>query len=280
MNCLSMGAVPGRPVFYFHGAPGAPEECRPWEREARHMGLWLLSPDRMASAPELQGDDYFQHLAQGVRSQVGSQRIDVVGFSIGAFVALQVCRHLGTQVRRLHLISAAAPLESGHFLPHMAGRTLFRLARSSPGWLDTHTNTQRLLARRAPHLLLRLMFSNAKGDDRALVADPIFRRWITPLLQGCLVDHRPGYLRELRAYVAAWSSTLPTMTVPTQLWHGDRDNWTPPAMADCLRAILPGCDRIHRLPSQSHYSALFHAMPRICADLGHSAPPSASPSRP
>ena len=179
------------------------------------MGLWLLSPDRMATAPELQGDDYFQHLAQGVRSQVGSQRIDVVGFSIGAFVALQVCRHLGAQVRRLHLISAAAPLESGHFLPHMAGRTLFRLARSSPGWLDTHTSVQRLLARRAPQLLLRLMFSTARGDDRALVVDPIFRRWITPLLQGCLVDHRPGYLRELRAYAAAWSSTLPTMTVPT-----------------------------------------------------------------
>lgn len=269
MNCLSVGASLGRPVFYCHGAPGAPEECRRWEADARQHGLCLKALDRFSADPRLKGDTYFRHLAEQVRATVGSQRVDLIGFSIGAFAALQLCRHLGPQVHRLHLVSAAAPLDSGNFLRQMSGRHVFRLAQSSSqDLLKTLTQAQALLARRAPGLLMRLLFANASPSDQALAADPAFRRWLLPLLNTCFQQRASGYHRELRAYAAPWSAGLPTLTVQTQLWHGDDDTWTPPGMADALRNILPSCNRIQRLPGRAHFGTLFEAMPRICHSLG------------
>jgi len=58
--------------------------------------------------------------------------VDVVGFSIGAFIALQTSRYMANGVESLHLVSAAAPLESGNYLAAMAGKQIFMLAKAAP----------------------------------------------------------------------------------------------------------------------------------------------------
>jgi pimeloyl-ACP methyl ester carboxylesterase len=261
------GVVSGPLTVYFHGAPGAPQELAVFNASACACGLTLKCFDRFALDAALTGPTYFEALAGAVRSAAGTRQVHVIGFSIGGCIALQVCRLLGPQVGQLHLVSAAAPLQSGHFLPHMAGRALFQAAAASPSLFKAMACGQAALARWRPGALRRVLFRRAAGEDRVLAADPAFRASMNDLLRSCLFERRAGYVRDILAYVQDWSATLPQVSADTTIWHGSVDNWSPMSMALGMQASLPNCQRAHRLEGLSHYSCLHAAAPRICEKL-------------
>jgi pimeloyl-ACP methyl ester carboxylesterase len=107
------GTKEGKSVVYFHGAPGATTECSIFEQYAKKHDLNLMCHDRFAADSSLRGDAYYQHLANIIKNRVPGEQVDIVGFSIGCYVAIQTSLHLTDKVRNLHLVSAAAPLEGG-----------------------------------------------------------------------------------------------------------------------------------------------------------------------
>jgi pimeloyl-ACP methyl ester carboxylesterase len=262
------GSTHGKLVIYFHGAPGAPEEGQLFDLEAKKHGLTVLCLDRFAINPSITGEAYYQLLAKEVTKIAGGQPVDFIGFSIGAFIALQTCRYMPKGVRSLHLVSAAAPLEAGEFLPAMAGQQVFRLAKAAPALFLLLSYWQSLLARLAPKALFRLLFASAAGADKALAADPEFQTSITPVLRSCFLGRVRGYARDLGAYVQPWSATLADIAVPTHLWHGDEDNWSPPQMAHYLASAIPGGASTQSFSGLSHYSCLYRGVPEICWVLG------------
>ncbi|MDD2925819.1 alpha/beta hydrolase [Rhodoferax sp.] len=267
----NFGATHGKLVVYFHGAPGAPEEFQIFDQEAQKHGLTVFCLDRFAVNPAVTGEAYYQLLAKEIARQAAGQPVDVIGFSIGAFIALQTCRYLPHGVKSLHLVSAAAPLEAGAFLPTMAGQQVFRLAKAAPALFLLLSYWQSLLAWLAPQALFRLLFASAAGADQALAADPEFQAGITPILRACFRQRVRGYARDVVAYVQPWSATLADMAVPTQLWHGDADNWSPPQMAQYLASAIAGHTSSQSFSGLSHYSCLYRAVPEICRLLGRAS---------
>jgi pimeloyl-ACP methyl ester carboxylesterase len=268
LKLQQFGSTHGKLVIYFHGAPGAPEEGQLFDLEAKKHGLTVLCLDRFAIHPAITGEAYYQLLAEEIIKKAGGQAVDFIGFSIGAFIALQTCRHMPTGVRSLHLVSAAAPLEAGDFLPAMAGQQVFRLAKAAPALFLLLSYWQSLLAWLAPQALFRLLFASALGGDKALAADPGFQARITPVLRSCFLGRVRGYARDIGAYVQPWSATLADIAAPTQLWHGDADNWSPPQMAHYLASAIPGAVSTQSFSALSHYSCLYRAVPEICRVLG------------
>ena len=47
MRLISCGAADGKLVVYFHGAPGAPEECLLFDQQGQADGLTFVSLDRL-----------------------------------------------------------------------------------------------------------------------------------------------------------------------------------------------------------------------------------------
>lgn len=268
MRLVRYGADAGPVAVYFHGAPGGPEECARFDGMAREMGVQLLCLDRGALA--VRGDARFQGLAEEVSALAGG-RAHLIGFSLGAFVALRVAPHLSRPAASLDLVSAAAPLELGDFLAGMAGKPVFSIARSAPWMLGALSAFQGWLARRAPSRLFGMLFATAAGADRGLAADPGFRAEVGDVLDAALNAGRPGYVADVLAYVRPWTERLAAVTIPTHIWHGRHDNWAPPAMAQALARALPGAPRIEIAEELSHYSALHAAMPRILARIGGQA---------
>lgn len=264
------GAVNGRLVVYFHGTPGAPEECAVFDQFAKEHKLTFICHERFAIDPELQGNAYYRHLADAIASKAGGTPVDIVGFSMGGFIALQVCRLMGDGVRNLHLVSAAAPLDVGDFLDKAAGKRVFRLAQTHPSLFLWLARLQGQIARIAPGLVFRTMFASAAGGDRALVASNKFRADINRLLQSCFADHAQGYTRDVTAYVRPWKDTFSGIGADTHIWHGTADNWSPLAMAEYLQSALPGWASTEILEGLSHYSCLYRAAPEICRQLGSS----------
>lgn len=164
------GADNGRVVIYFHGAPGAPEECAMFDHYGKEHGLRFICFDRFAIDASIAGEAYYPFLAAAILKQAAGGKVDVIGFSIGAFIALQTCRYLPDRVRTLHLVSAAAPLEAGDFLNAMAGKQVFQLAKAFPVLFVLLSYWQSLLALLSPPALFRLLFANVAGDDKALAA--------------------------------------------------------------------------------------------------------------
>ncbi|WP_415878209.1 alpha/beta fold hydrolase [Methylomonas sp. TEB] len=261
------GAADGQPVIYFHGTPGSPDECEIFDLHGKQHRLTIICYDRSTRAPSLQGDAYYQYIADEIANKVDDKPVDFIGFSIGAFIALQVCRVMNGKVRSLHLVSAAAPLEAGDFIHAAAGKAVFRLAQNRQAAFLWLARMKGWLANWFPGLLLRMLFASAAGEDRALLADQAFRTMMMKMLKTCFKRDALGYVRDVIAYVQPWKTTLAEISVDTQIWHGAEDNWSPLAMADYLASALPGCSKITVLDGLSHYSCLYRTAPTICRSI-------------
>jgi pimeloyl-ACP methyl ester carboxylesterase len=273
MEHSSCGASNARLVVYFHGAPGGMGEVQILHAGAQQHGLTVICQDRFSIDASIVGERYFQLLADDIARLAQGEQVDLIGFSIGAFVALQVSRLMGRQVRSLHLISPAAPLEGGDFLKSMAGRQVFWLAMHLPQAFKLLSYWQGLLAALFPRLLYGMLFASATAGDKELVADGDFKQSMRGILRACFRDNIAGYVREVQAYVAPWHTTLKDVPIMTQLWQGDQDNWSPKAMAAYVQQQLPNCLAVHHMQGLSHYSTLYAAAPLICEQLDPLASP-------
>jgi len=261
-----VGADYGRLVIYFHGTPGSPDECEIFDGYGKTHNLSIVCYDRSAIDPQLHGSAYYQYLADEITDRAAGKAVDFIGFSIGAFIALQVCRVMNGSVRSLHLVSAAAPLDAGNFIDLAAGKAVFRLAQNHPSAFSWLAGLQGLLASVSPGLLFRLLFSSAAGEDKALVADGAFRTTISRALKTCL--SRPkAYVRDIEAYVQPWKESMADISVDTVIWHGAEDNWSPVSMAVYLESALPNCSKITIQDGLSHYSCLYRSAPTICMSI-------------
>jgi pimeloyl-ACP methyl ester carboxylesterase len=258
------GDPDGRTIVYFHGTPGAIAEAEVIHEHAKRNGLRVICQDRFSLDASIDGLSYFQTLADDVARLAKGNQVDIIGFSIGAFVALQVYRLNCLSVRSLHLVSPAAPLNGGDFLKSMSGKQVFWLARELPSVLKLLTAVQGLLAKHAPALLFKMLFASAAAGDKRLTDGDEFCELMGRIFVDCFGEHSAGYLREVQAYVSPWEASLKGIEVKTHLWHGDHDNWSPIAMSAYLEQQLPLCAPVHVLDGLSHYSSLYAAIPRIC----------------
>lgn len=261
----------GVKFVYFHGQPGSPDEL-----DLVRPGAWrrspdLFVPDRATDRPDLALSPYLDHLAEAIVRRFPEGPIRLVGFSLGCFVAIEVALRLaeraGDRDLSLDLISAAAPLGLGDFLPDMAGGMVFSLTSRWPVLFALLTRIQGGLARLAPGALFDQVFANAAGADADLVLRPQFQETIRGILAHSLAHGARGYSREIAGYVAQTPEGVTRLTQPVTLWQGLADTWTPPTMAVALAAAGPQTRTLRTFPGLSHYSTLQAALPKIFAAL-------------
>lgn len=267
MEFTEYGNPAGKPVVYFHGVPGSPSEASVFDAPARKQGLRILCFDRFAIDHAITGADYYRQIAQAISETVQGARVDFIGFSLGTHTVLEVADLMPNQVRSLHLVSAAAPLDGGDFLDQMAGKAVFSLAKRNAGLFQWLVKWQTLLAKRAPQLLFRMLFASAQGQDRELVKSPEFKALICQVLQQCFAQGSPSYTRDIQQYLQPWSAGVFASEANACLWHGTADNWSPFGMSAYLAERVPGNAHVERMEGLSHYSCLYAAAPMICARL-------------
>jgi len=242
--------------IYFHGIPGSSGEMVLFgDHWADGLGA-VHVVDRSSIKAGADPAGYFGQLARNIQTRFPNQPLRLIGFSLGASVALRTAPYLGSQVSGIDLISAAAPLELGDYLGGMAGAPVFRLARSNPALFAGLVRLQSVAARLSPGRLHDALFASAQGADIALSKDAAFKAAMLPILQQSLGAQRATYIGEIALYVQGWEAELHQVTRPVTLYHGVADTWTPVAMAKDLARRLPSVEAVHLLEGLSHYSTL------------------------
>lgn len=249
-------------VIYCHGLPGSAAELGVFGGPDSE-GVSASCLDRLTAADERAGWQAGLLAAfDAEMARVGRPTVRIAAFSLGAMSALHIAANRPDVVERLDLISAAAPLELGDFLPRMAGRAVFEAAAKSAGALRRLGRVQALINTVAPSLLLKVMFADAAPSEQALLADAGFRALVRDGLSTSLGRGRRAYDDELRSYVRPWASVLSSVRCPVRLWHGDADGWAPLDMAHALSLALPAAE-VAVIPGAGHYDALRRALPDV-----------------
>ena len=244
-------------VIFCHGMPGGPADAdllRGANSDAVIDALNLLDCD----AANL--DHGLKSALDAVLANAPDAQVTLVGFSIGAMAAIRLAAMRPENVSRLVLISPAAPLSLGDFLPDMAGRPVFELARKAPVLLHILTGFQGLIVRISPKILINMLFAKCGPSEKELLKDAAFRDALAQGLVGSLARKPKGYLAFVSAYVADWSDVLPDVKCPVVLWHGTKDTWSPPAMSEALVDAFSEPAALNLVEDGEHYSTLAQAV--------------------
>lgn len=228
--------------YFCHGVPGGPSD-------ASLLGLQsVVAPNMLARAPLAQFDVD--------TADAPDRSVHLIGFSMGAMVALRLAASRPAKVGKVTLIAPAAPLALGDFLPHMAGKPLFQMAKRFPSLLRFITGLQGLGVKISPEFVLDRLFAKADPHERRLVAEPEVRGVLRAGLRNSLVTHPTAYVQALCAYVGHWEGALKMVTCPVEIWHGEADTWAPISMAEALVQNLPNGAHLHPIAGAGHYGAL------------------------
>ncbi|MFM2410663.1 MAG: hypothetical protein RL481_1491 [Pseudomonadota bacterium] len=258
-------------TVYFHGLPGSGGELALFDDVPYGKLAHMFVPIRDSSRTQSDCTAYMDSITRQIEARFPEGPIHLIGFSLGAFVAIHIATLLKNRVERIDLVSAAAPLEMGDFLKEMAGRIVFQAAQSSPFLFSLMVKWQSWAARLFPNMLFKAIFANTAGQDRELAATPAFQKGMAKILNDSLGRNAHIYQSEIAFYVSGWATSLAKVKQPVTLWQGQADNWTPPAMADALQQALPHLCSRRDLMGLSHYSTLRHFLGEYANSAGEKA---------
>ncbi|MFZ1743377.1 MAG: alpha/beta hydrolase [Pontixanthobacter sp.] len=243
-------------TIYFHGVPGSRHELE--LLGGNNVDQWSVFDRSKSDGAD--GTSSFEGRLLGWAMQADRMALNgpvrIVGFSLGAFVAIQVAVRMTQRVASIDLVSPAAPLQSGAFLDKLAGKAVFRMARDHPRLFNAFSALQSLAARKIPTVLVKGLFASAQGADSGLLEDKSFSAAMLINLQEGLGNGLCSYREELRAYVKDWRGDLAEVKSSVTLWQGTQDNWAIPAMSESLAIALPVLAGSHLLVGLSHFSTL------------------------
>jgi pimeloyl-ACP methyl ester carboxylesterase len=243
-------------AYFCHGMPGSEDDAKLLQNVDDKVQLIAPNLLNTRSADLMSGvlkqfDERTEGFADG--------QINVVGFSIGAMVAIKIAVARPRRVGRLTLISPAAPLSLGNFLPEMAGKPVFTLAMKHPKALKLLTRVQGLLSSVAPNFLIKQLFAKCGKAESALIDDPSFRTVIRHGFSNSFQQHPDAYVGFIRSYVEDWSADLNRVNCPVDLWHGMHDTWSPIAMSQKLGDSFSTSAHVSLIQDTEHYSTLTRA---------------------
>lgn len=248
LSYVSVGDPAGVPLISNHGGLSSGFDVVPADVTAKRLGLRVISPDRPGiagsdPAPGRTVLDWAADVAELTeRLRIG--RFATMGWSLGGCYAAALAYGLRDRVDKLVLVGSGIPVD----WPGMAAeinlmdRVLLALGRHRSGRVVERASfaAASRIARHAPGLLV----------GPAGIPDPA-----RPALTAAIADglrHGSGVVTEYQLLDRPWGFELSQLTVPTDIWHGDRDDYAPVQWAGRLHNAIRG-SHLFVVPGASHF---------------------------
>jgi pimeloyl-ACP methyl ester carboxylesterase len=253
------GDPDGAPVVSCHGGLVSGHDVAPADGDARDLGRCVISPDRpgIGRTDRLPGYGMLPWVRTdlvALLDHLEVDRFDVMGWSEGGQYALATAFALPDRVGRCAVIAGCVPLDERARVKesNRLDRTLLRLARHAPVAFQATFGGTRLLAQRAPGVLLAASVHGLPAAE----AEAVRRRgdWFPRLLAEGAADAAGG-VDEYRAIAAPWGFSPEDVTVPARIFQGSADEMVPEAWGRELARRIPRAT-LTLYPGEGHFIAL------------------------
>lgn len=273
----SWGDPYGYPVFLLHGTPGSHQGPRPRSMVLYQLGIHLIAYDRPGYGgstrhPRRQVVDAAADVAD-IAEFLKLEEFSVVGRSGGGPHALACAARLPDRVRSAAVLVSLAPPDAPE-LDWFEGMTEsnvreYRNARENLTLLQSNL-VQNADAMRADPMALLTDLDNEMPDvDRQVVADAGIRRMLHDNFRTAIEKNADGWIDDAIAFTMPWGFDTQAITVPTLLWHGENDVFSPVEHFKWLADSIEHATVVLQ-PSAAHFAAV-PALPKVLGWLREQA---------
>ncbi|MEV7013604.1 alpha/beta hydrolase [Streptosporangium sp. NPDC051022] len=263
------GEPEGSPVFLLHGTPGSRVGPSPRATVLYRLGVRLITYDRPGyglSDRRIGRNvaDVAEDMA-AIADALGIGSFAVLGRSGGAPHALACAALLPERTTRVAALVPLAP-RGAEGLDWFKGMSVSNVDEYTAAALG-HSAVTALLSpaveeiRADPTRLVPAFDHELPESDRHIVADFGIRTMLARNFAEAVRHSADGWVDDALAFNAPWGFDPGTITVPTLLWHGDEDVFSPVGHAHWLGRRIPGA-RVVIQQGAAHFGAL-HVMPDI-----------------
>ncbi len=263
LACEEYGEPNGDPVFFLHGTPGSRLGPRPRAMVLYQLGVRLIAFDRPGyGQSDPRPGRTVADVAMDVRAVADAlelSRFAVIGRSGGAPHALACAALLPERTTRVAALVGLAP-SGAHGLDWFAGMTQGNITEFGAARQGSEVVGERLRAaaeriRANPREMINDLYADLTESDRQVVGDAGIRKMLISNFSEAFRSSADGWIDDVMALTAPWGFDLGGIAVPTLLWHGADDRFTPAGHAAWLGGQIPGAIAIVE-PGRSHFGAL------------------------
>ena len=253
------GPSQGSPVFLLHGTPGCRLSTRPPDADLERLDVRLLTYDRPGyGMSDPHPGRTVANAADDVRAiadALGAEEFAVMGRSGGAPHALACAALLPDRVTRVASLVGLAPFDAPglNWLDGMVelNRQQFGAAVLGPRPLAEVIYPQVVAMRADPEHLARRLEREGTLADREALHDPVYRATFVDSIREAVARSLDGWAADSLALTRPWGFDPGWIRVPTLLWHGTWDVFSPVTHAQWLAGRIEG------------------AILSVCADASH-----------
>lgn len=266
------GDPSGKPIFFFHGWPGARLQGALAEDPARSLDINFIAPDRpgfglsdfQPNRQILDWPDDVAYLADHL--QFGS--FSVLGLSGGAPYALACAFKIPDRLTSVGIVSGVGPSDVPNADDGVSAenRRLIRIAGFIPLVL---TLILKRVARQRQHNpegeFAKLLDSLPEPDQQAFSHPEIRKK----AMEASADSFRPGvkgHAWEMRLFGRSWGFGMGDVQIPVLLWHGSADENILPLTGRMQAEAIPDCTA-QFLPNEGHYSLYINHIGEILQRL-------------
>lgn len=272
------GDPKGVSVFLLHGTPGSRNGPRPRSLTLRMQGVKLISHDRAGygDSDRHPGRRVVDAAAdvEAIADHLGIERFSVVGRSGGGPHALACAAALAHRVDRVAALVSVAPFDADD-LDWYGGMTDSNVEEYSRADIDeeaAYRELSRMTERiqEDPEELIRKLRPELSRYDGRIINDVAIRRMLVATYREALKGGPWGWIDDVLSFRKNWGFELSEIQVPTLLWHGLDDRFSPPPHTRWLADRIPS-SQICLEPEGGHFSAI-EILPEVltwlCAPAG------------
>ncbi|SEE65148.1 Pimeloyl-ACP methyl ester carboxylesterase [Streptomyces sp. 3213] len=260
----SWGDPQGHPVFLLHGTPGSHQGPRPRSMVLYQLGIHLIAYDRpgYGGSTRVPGRQVVDAAAdvELIADFLKLKDFSVVGRSGGGPHALACAAKLSDRVSSAAVLVSLAPPDAEDMDDWFEGMTEsnvreYRNARENLSLLQSTLVQNADAMRTNPMALLSDLDGEMPDVDRQVVADAGIRRMLHENFKTGIERNADGWIDDAIAFSTPWGFDPKEITVPTLLWHGEHDVFSPVEHFKWLAGRIEHATVVLQ-PSAAHFAAV------------------------
>lgn len=257
------GSPSGNPIFLLHGTPGSRLGPIPRPLVLYQLGIRLITFDRPGyGRSDRRIGRTVADVAADVREMADALKLDrfgVLGRSGGGPHALACAALLPGRTTRAAVLVGLAPTEADglDWFEDMTDSNVgaYQAARNDGPAVMARVGPMAEQIRENPAQLVTSLYDELPQSDRRIVADVGIKRQLTENYAEAVRHSAGGWVDDLRAFATPWGFEPGSIEIPTMLWHGAEDTFSPVGHSRWLGEHIPSSVVIVE-PGSAHFGAL------------------------